>query len=114
MALHGGLDAKPRAIHDSPEHDLPVVSIIVACYNEKAHIESCLRSLLDNDYPSDKVELIVVDGMSTDGTREILKSFAATHSQVRVFDNPKRIFPAAMNVGICQSTGALIVPIGVH
>lgn len=76
------------------------VSIVVPCYNEIKNIRLCLDSLLALDYPSDLIEIIVVDGMSTDGTRELLEEYRLTRGVPRIVDNPERITPAAMNRGI--------------
>lgn len=83
------------------------VSVIIPCRNERAHIAECLQSILANDY-SDK-ELIVVDGMSHDGTREELNRFP-----VRVIDNPRRITPCALNLGIEAATGEVILWMSAH
>src|SRR5438132_654611 len=82
----------------SPEH-WPSVSVIVPCRNEEKFIASCINSLLANDYPSDRLEVIVVDGMSEDGTRAVIDSIVQGNSAVRLLDNAKRITPAAINLG---------------
>ena len=93
---------------------LPTISVIVPCRNEKAFISACLKSLLDNTYPKIKTEILVIDGESNDGTLDILKDLAAKNPVVRVISNPKRIFPAAVNKGISNSTGEYIFIIGAH
>jgi glycosyltransferase involved in cell wall biosynthesis len=55
----------------------PFVSVIVAVRNEEKHIRECLDSLLAQDYPRGRYEVLVVDGQSTDGTREIVEGFAS-------------------------------------
>jgi glycosyltransferase involved in cell wall biosynthesis len=92
----------------------PFVSVILACRNEQKYIARCLDSILANDYPKDRVEVLVVDGMSEDGTREIVKKYAKLHSALRLLDNPLGSFPAAMNAGIRNSCGSLIVVAGAH
>ena len=54
------------------------VSIVIPCRNEERYIGRCLDSLLANDYPHDDLEIIVVDGMSTDHTREIVSEYCKT------------------------------------
>jgi glycosyltransferase involved in cell wall biosynthesis len=92
---------------DAPSQ--PVVSVVIPARNEKDFIENCLRSVLDNDYPPERIELLVVDGMSDDGTREIVQKLAEEHPGIRLLDNPGRVTPCAMNIGIRQSTGEHVI-----
>lgn len=96
------------------DDDLPTISVVIPCRNEAEIIEKTLHSWLANDYPADRLEIFVVDGMSDDGTREIVEKIAREHSCVRLLDNPSRIAPVAMNIGIRQSTGQLIIIISGH
>ena len=59
----------------APKLELPLVSVVVTCYNHQAFIESCLDSVLAQTYP--RIELIVVDNLSTDGSRELIEAFGA-------------------------------------
>lgn len=93
---------------------LPMVSLVVLCRNEAGFIEACLDSLLEGTYPHDRVEAIVVDGMSDDGTLDILSRYAATDSRVRIVANPRRITPVAFNLGIAAARGEIVMPIGAH
>ena len=52
---------------------LPLVSVIIPCYNEEKYIGECFDTLIANDYPKDRLEAFVVDGMSDDATRKIIK-----------------------------------------
>jgi len=54
----------------------PFVSVVVPCRNEAQHIGRCLHSVLDGDYPPDRMEVLVVDGRSDDNTREIVSAYA--------------------------------------
>lgn len=94
--------------------DLPMVSLIVPCRNEARHIGACLDSLLDESWPADRMEILVVDGMSDDGTRPLVAARAARHAGLRLLDNPRRITPAALNLGIAQARGSVIMLIGAH
>ena len=87
----------------------PFVSIIVPCLNEERHISACLDSIVANDYPKDKLEILVVDGMSKDKTRGIVEKF-----KIQLLDNPKVITPAAMNVGIKNAKGDIIIKMDAH
>ena len=85
------------------------VTVIVPCLNEERFIAACLESIIQNDYPKDKLEILVVDGYSKDKTREIIKNFP-----VRVLDNPKVTTPAAMNIGIKNAKGDIIIKMDAH
>jgi succinoglycan biosynthesis protein ExoA len=91
-----------------------MISIVVPCYNERQHIETCVRSILGQERPSGGLELIVVDGLSNDGTREILKRMASACSELRIVDNPRRITPCAMNAGIREARGEYVAILGAH
>jgi glycosyltransferase involved in cell wall biosynthesis len=94
--------------------ELPKVSVVVPCRNEVKWIAECLESIARNDYPKDRLEVFIVDGMSDDGTRPIVEAFAADHPWLRLLDNPKRITPAAMNIGIATAQGEVIVRMDAH
>jgi succinoglycan biosynthesis protein ExoA len=95
---------------------LPLVSIVVPCHNEAWFIARTLESLCANSYPRDRMEILISDGMSRDGTRDIVAKFAAarTDMNIRLLDNPKRSVPAAMNVGIQNARGEIIVKADAH
>jgi len=99
-----------------PERILPVVTIIVPCLNEERHIAECLDSILANNYPAGKAEILVVDGMSKDRTREIVQRYKIqnTRYKIQLLDNPKVITPAAMNVGIKNAKGDIIIKMDAH
>ncbi len=94
--------------------ELPLVSLIVPCRNEERYIATCLSSVLSNGYPLDRLEVLVVDGQSTDATADTVRALAATHSCIRLLDNPRRITPAALNLGVREASGSLIMLIGAH
>ncbi len=93
---------------------LPLVSVIIATYNEARFIGECLSSLMAQTYPLDRMEVVVSDGGSTDGTREIVAAVSAEHPQVRLVDNPKRIQVCAFNRGIEESKGDLVMIMCAH
>lgn len=93
---------------------LPFVSVIVPCRNEEEYIEDCLRSILEQDYPREKTEVLIVDGMSQDKTRQFLKKYQKQYSFIKVLDNPKMVTPSALNIGIKNSQGDIIVLFGAH
>jgi len=90
------------------------VSIVVPCRNEEKFIRQCLDSIIANDYPKDRLEVLVVDGMSEDGTRRIVEDYARWYSFIRLLDNPKGIIPAAMNIGIKHARGQIIMKMDAH
>jgi glycosyltransferase involved in cell wall biosynthesis len=92
----------------------PFVSIIIPCRCEAAYIRQCLESVDGNDYPKDRLEVLVIDGMSDDGTAEIVEGFAATHGYVKVVENPKKTTPAALNHGIEKARGSIIMRMDAH
>lgn len=89
-----------------------LVSVIVPCRNEQTYIERSLNSILGSDYPH--LEVIVADGMSADGTREILRRLAARDSRLRVIDNPEGVTPSALNRAIAASGGEIVVRFDAH
>jgi glycosyltransferase involved in cell wall biosynthesis len=91
------------------------VSVIVPCRNERHHIREFLDSLLAQELDADcEVEILVADGMSDDGTREILREISALHPNIRVADNPRRIVSTGLNAAIQASTGDLIIRMDAH
>ncbi len=90
------------------------ISIIIPCYNEEAFIEGVLQNAFDQDYPMDHMEIIVVDGNSTDQTKSIVENIAIAKPNVRLIDNPDRFAPQAFNRGIRASSGAVIYIWGSH
>lgn len=92
----------------------PLVSIVVPCRNERRFIAECLDSIIANDYPKERLEVIVADGLSDDGTRGILDTYSQRYPFIKYVDNPKFITSAACNVGILNSTGDVIVIMGAH
>jgi len=92
----------------------PLISVIIACRNEEVYISKCLDSLIANDYPKDRTEFFVIDGLSTDRTLEIVQDYQVRFPFIKIFSNPKKVFPAALNIGIKVSGGDLIFIIGAH
>jgi glycosyltransferase involved in cell wall biosynthesis len=89
--------------------------MVIPCLNEERHIGPCVESLLGTDYPLDRLEILVVDGRSDDGTRAIVQRIADREvDRVRLIDNPDRITPAALNRGIAQSLGDMVMITGAH
>lgn len=70
----------------------PLVTIIIPMRNEAAYIERCLGAMLAQDYLPDRMEVIVADGMSNDGTRKVLKEFSPSGElagpMLRIYELP--------------------------
>lgn len=94
--------------------NLPLVSVIMPVRNEMAYIERSLGAVLAQDYPPERMEILVVDGMSNDGTREFVRSAQAQRPQLRLIDNPRGIVPPGLNIGIAQAQGDIIVRVDGH
>ena len=94
--------------------NMPSVSLIIPCHNEKDYIESCVQSLLAQDLPGGNFEIIVADGLSNDGTRDILAWLAGEYACLRLVDNPGRIVSTGLNTAIRAARGKIIVRIDVH
>jgi glycosyltransferase involved in cell wall biosynthesis len=92
----------------------PLVSVILPCRNEQGYIEACLESILAQEPPEGGFEIIVADGVSTDGTREFLEQLAKRHSQLRVLNNPGRIVSTGLNTALRAARGKVIVRMDAH
>lgn len=82
--------------------------------NEAKYIERSLGAVLRQDYPANRLEVLVVDGRSSDATREIVSRLAGRYANVRLLDNPRQIQAAALNVGIRAARGEIIVRVDGH
>ena len=91
-----------------------MLSVICPIYNEEKNIVACMDSMLCQDYPKEQLEIIFVDGMSTDGTRALVEDYVKKHSFIHLLDNPRHIAPTALNIGIRASKGDLIARIDAH
>jgi len=93
---------------------LPKVSIIIPARNEEKFIKRCVESFLKCDYPGELIEVIVVDGMSEDRTREIVTEISRRDDRVLLIDNERKITPVAMNLGVKASKGEYVFFSGAH
>ncbi|MGM9795793.1 MAG: glycosyltransferase family 2 protein [Candidatus Aphodosoma sp.] len=91
-----------------------MLSVIVPIYQEEKYIAKCIDSMLNQDYPKDDLEIILVDGMSKDRTREIVANYTAKYPFIRLIDNLDRIAPCAMNRGIKEAKGDVIMRLDAH
>jgi glycosyltransferase involved in cell wall biosynthesis len=92
----------------------PFISVIIPCRNEEGYIGTVIRNIQEQDYSSDKMEIIVIDGESDDGTLVEIKELAEGDSRIQILSNPRRIVPTALNLGIKKSRGEIIVRMDAH
>ena len=89
----------------------PIVSIIIPCRNEEKYISQNIDSILAQNYVGE-IEIIVVDGMSDDNTRDIVIKYPK--NQVKLIDNTKKVTPKALNLGIESCSGEIFIILGGH
>ena len=92
----------------------PFVSIIMPVRNESDYVENCLRAVLAQDYSPARLEVIIADGLSDDGTRAKISEFARADARVRLIDNPGRIVPTGLNAAIRAARGDIIIRMDAH
>jgi succinoglycan biosynthesis protein ExoA len=85
------------------------VSVVIPVRNERTRLADCLTALVQQDYPADRMEILVVDGRSDDGTRGVIKEFCMRHKHVRLLKNYKRTTAHGLNIGINEARGRIIV-----
>ena len=90
------------------------VSVICPVFNEEKFIEACILSIIEQDYPLDAMEVLFVDGRSTDRTREIIKQYMEQYDFIKLLDNPERIVPYALNRGLEAAKGEVIMRLDGH
>ena len=91
-----------------------MISIVVPCRNEVHIIERFLESVVAQDLEGLSYELIIADGMSDDGTRDIVQKAQERHPQIRMIDNPSRIVSAGLNAAVYSARGGVVVRMDVH
>lgn len=89
------------------------VGIVIPCLNEEKSIQACIESVFKSDYKG-KLELVVCDGMSTDGTREIITSLTQKHDGLTLLDNKERHTPAGLNLGLKYLNTDVKIILGAH
>lgn len=90
------------------------LSVICPIYNEEKYIVAFLDSVLQQDFSRDDMEVLLVDGMSRDKTRLIISQYIEKYPFLRLLDNPERTAPCAMNVGIQEANGDVIIRLDAH
>ena len=101
--------------NEEPVRHIKKVVIIVAVRNEQRYIGRCLDSLLNQDFPRDSFEIVVIDGMSEDQTRIIAEKYVNRFPDIiRIYDNPNRIQADRRNIGIRNSSSEFVLYIDGH
>ena len=90
------------------------VSIIIPCQNEEKYIGKCLDSIINQDFPKENLEVLVIDGMSEDKTEEIVAKYASKYSFIKLLDNSKKFTPFGLNVGVKEAKGEIILRMDAH
>jgi len=92
----------------------PFISVVIPVRNEGSSVGGVIESLLEQSYPHRRYEIIVVDGESEDNTKEVVENFSRQNSQIRLFNNPKRLSGAGKNIGVKNSRGEIILFVDGH
>lgn len=90
------------------------VCIIIPTLNEERFIADCLDSVFRQSYPSDRMDILIVDGGSRDRTRAIVSEIASKYPNVRLIDNPYRIQSVAFNIGVKNSSAPIVIRLDAH
>jgi glycosyltransferase involved in cell wall biosynthesis len=92
----------------------PLVSVVITCRNAEPYIARCLDSVLATDYPRERMEILVADGGSSDGTRPLLVRYVALHPTIVLLDNPRGTIPAGLNAAIRAASGDIVIRMDPH
>ena len=95
-------------------NEWPFVSVVVPMRNEEQYIAQCLRSLIDQDYPEHRYEVLVIDGCSEDRSKQIVAELSAAHPYIRLLGNPSQVVTTALNKGLHEAKGEIIVRVDAH
>ena len=92
----------------------PEVTIIMPVRDEARYIERAIESVLSQTYPAELTEIFVADGMSEDGTRQIIERYSESHTNLHLIDNPGRIVPTGLNTALRRAKGQVIIRVDGH
>jgi succinoglycan biosynthesis protein ExoA len=96
------------------EDTLPFVSVLMPVRNEAAFINRSVGSVLSQDYPPERMEILLADGLSEDGTRQIISGLQQQHSNIKILDNHRKIVATGLNAALCQARGEIIIRVDGH
>jgi len=94
--------------------ELPFVSVVMPVRNAERYIGDAIESVLSQDYPHEKMEIVVADGMSEDNTKSIVESYKDRDIVIRIIDNNGRTVPYAMSIAVLSAKGEIIVRLDGH
>ena len=103
--------SSPRDAGGSDAATPPFVSVVIVVRDEEANVARCLRQILGQDYPHERLEVIVADGMSTDRTRQVAETFGGDDVKIRILANPAFGPAQGLNLAIGAASGSVIVRI---
>jgi cellulose synthase/poly-beta-1,6-N-acetylglucosamine synthase-like glycosyltransferase len=89
-------------------------SIIIPTYNEQDYIANCIESILNQNYDKELIEIVIVDGNSSDNTLSIIRGYQQKHPCIKLKENPGRRTPQSLNIGIKESKGDAVIILGAH
>ncbi len=93
---------------------LPLVTVVLPVRNEARYIARSLNAVMAQDYPVNLMEVVVSDGMSTDGTRAIIRTFQDRHPNILMIDNTGKIAPTGLNAAIFRANGEVFIRVDGH
>jgi glycosyltransferase involved in cell wall biosynthesis len=108
------LKKKQQAALSTTLTNVPMVTVVIPVLNEEAHIEGVLTQLLLQEYPVDRLEIIVADGGSRDRTCQLVEGMRKQHPQIRLISNPGRRSSAGRNVGFRNGSGEYCIVVDAH
>jgi len=91
-----------------------LISVILPSRNESNYISDTVDSIINQDYPKGRIEIIVADGMSDDGTRDIIQDYQKIYPNIKLIDNPERIVPTGFNRALNVARGKFIIRVDGH
>src|SRR3954471_21232937 len=99
-----------EAMEDTQQVD---ASVLVPVLNEEGHLRDAVEAMRAQEFDG-TIEFLFMDGGSTDGSRAVLEELAREDSRIRVFDNPGRTTPHALNVGLAAARGRYVARMDAH
>lgn len=108
--------SQPNKVNSFPvsPSQWPTISLVIPCRNERLFVAHCLDSIIRNDYPKNKLEVLFIDGFSEDGTRTIIEKYCQQYPFVHLLDNVGREQQLALNIGIIAAKGEIIMRLAAH
>lgn len=109
----GSVASSGKVVGDSERH-YPLVTVVMPIRNEESYIELSLRSVMTQDYPPDRMEILIADGLSVDGTRRKVLELSWQDPRIRILDNPGRIVATGLNLAFQEAKGDILIRVDGH